>query len=158
MVAAFRRAALHFRNTGTPYTVFDFASDYLNSGIICYNQQEIEAAKAYSSIMGQGIVRNSETRKKIIQMLCVMPEGVPPELFVAHGIPEVDRIEVVQALIGTHVITTALGPTLAHYRQSGMGGDHMVEVFKLMRDRHNPNGRDTLGAARRGFVKYLLPT
>lgn len=158
VVAAFRRAALHFRNTGTPYTVFDFASDYLNSGIICYNQQEIEAAKAYSSIMGQGIVRNSETRKKIIQMLCVMPEGVPPELFVAHGIPEVDRIEVVQALIGTHVITTALGPTLAHYRPSGLGGDQMVEVLKMMRDRHNPNGPDTLRAAVRGFVNHLLPT
>ncbi|MFN8469223.1 MAG: hypothetical protein U0X20_26950 [Caldilineaceae bacterium] len=158
VVAAFRRAALHFRSTGIPYSVFDFCADYLNSGIICYNQQEIEAAKAYASIMGQGVAKNSEMRKRIVQLLCVMPEGVPHEMFLAHGIPEEDRIEVVQALIGTYVITTTLGPTLAHYRPSEMGGDQMVEVLKTMRDRHNPGGPATLRAAVRGFVNHLIPT
>jgi hypothetical protein len=157
VVATFRRAALHYRATGTPYTIFDFCTDYLTSGIICYNQQEIEAVKAYSSIMGQERTKNSTTRRKIIQMLCVMPEGVPHELFIAHDIPEEDRIEVVQALIGTHVITTTLGPTLAHYRPSAIGGDQMVEVLKTMRDRHNPGGPATLRAAVRGFVNHLLP-
>ncbi len=157
VVATFRRAALHYRSTGTPYTIFNFCDDYLNSGIICYNQQEVEAAKAFASIMGLGTIKNSETRKKIVQMLCVMPEGVPPELFVAHGIPDEDRIEVVQGLIGTHVITTMLGPTLAHYRPSAIGGDQMIEVLKIMRDRHNPQGPDTLRAAVRGFVNHLLP-
>ncbi len=158
VVATFRRAALHYRNTGRPYTVFDFCNDYLSSGIICYNQQEIEAVKAYGSIMGQGVTRNSETRKKIVQLLCVMPEGVPHDVFVAHRIPDEDRVEVVQALIGTYVITTTLGPTLSHYRPSEMGGDQMVEVLKTMRDRHNPGGPATLRAAVRGFVNHLLPT
>lgn len=158
VVATFRRAALHYRSTHSPYTIFDFCTDYLNSGIICYNQQEIEVTKAYASIMGQGVARNSAARKKIVQLLCVMPEGVPHELFAAHGIPDADRIEVVQALIGTYVITTALGPTLAHYRPSEMSGDQMVEVLKAMRDRHNPGGPTTLRAGVRGFVNHLLPT
>ena len=42
VVATFRRAALHYRSTGTPYTIFDFCDDYLRTGTICYNQQEID--------------------------------------------------------------------------------------------------------------------
>lgn len=158
VVAAFRRAAIHYRTTGKPYTIFEFCTDYLNSGTICYNQQEVEAAKSYASIMGQTAANNGETRKKIVQLLCVMPEGVPHEVFVAHGISDENRIAVVQSLIGTYVITTTLGPTLAHYRPSEMSGDQMVEVLKTMRDRHNPGGPATLRAAVRGLVNHLLPS
>ena len=90
--------------------------------------------------------------------MSVMPEGVPHELFAAHGIADDERKTVVQALIGTYVITKPLGPTLLRYRDSNEAGDQMVELLKSSRDRHNPGGPTTMRAAVRGFVNGLLPT
>lgn len=157
VVSTFRQAALHYQRTGAPYSIFNFCDDYLKSGIICYNQQEVDTAKAYIGIMGQGIANGNGSRQKIVQLLCVFPEGVPHDVFVRHNISDEDRTVVVQTLLGTHVITKPLGPTLLRYKASNEAGDEMIEVLKIMRDRHNSGGDPSKRAAVRAFVNHILP-
>jgi hypothetical protein len=155
VVTTFRQAAKHFSEKKQQYSVFDFFEDYI-SRRICWNQQEIDTVKAYHVILSQPIVDN-EAKKKAIKLLCVFPDGVPPEMFRKHGIEEVDSQAVVQGLLGTHVITQVIGqPTLLNYKYSTETVDHLVEILKELKYNYNPSSPETYRAAVRAFVNYIV--
>ena len=155
VVATFRRAAIHYNQKKQPYSIFDFCEDYLNQRI-CFNQQETDTVKVYTSIIGQPIV-NNEPRQKVVKLLCAFPDGVPPQMFQKHGIANADRHDVVQGLLGTHVITKIIGPTLVHYKDSLEASDQLIEILKVLRNQYNPGSSETHRAAVRALVNYIVP-
>ena len=157
VVATFRRAAKHYGEKKRPYSIFDFCEDYLSQGLICFNNQEIDAVKAHTSIMSQPITGADEAKQRVVKLLCVCPDGVPEALFVKHGISDEDRLAVVQGLLGTHVITKIIGPTLTHYKDDLQAGDALIEILKILRNHYNPASEETHRAAVRSFANYILP-
>jgi len=155
VVATFNRAARHYSEKGQPYSIFDFCDDYLNQ-LICFNQQETETVRSYTSIVAQPII-NSEQMIKAIKLLCIFPDGVPPQIFQKHGIPESDRQAVVQRLLGTHVINKIIGPTIVNHKDSLEEGDQLIEILKELRNHYNPGSEETHRAAVRAFVNYIVP-
>ena len=157
VVATFRRAAIHYGKKKQPYSIFDFCEDYISQGLICFNNQEIDTVKAHTSIMTQPIIGTDEARQRVVKLLCVCPDGVPEALFRKHGISDGDRLAVVQGLLGTHVITKIIGPTLTHYKDDLQAGDALIEILKILRNRYNPASEETHRAAVRSFANYILP-
>lgn len=157
VVATFRRAAIHYTETQQPYSIFDFCEHYISQGIICFNNQETETLKAHTSIMSQPIVGMDEGKQRVVKLLCVCPDGVPDELFQRHGIADADRLSVVKGLLGTHVITKIIGPTLAHYKDDLQAGDALIEILKVLRSDYNPGSPETFRAAVRSVANYILP-
>jgi len=154
VVATFRRAAIHYSQKKQPYSIFDFCEDYLNQ-LICFNQQETDTLRSFTSIMAQPIV-SSEARQKAVKLLCVFPDGVRPKIFQKHGIADADRQAVVQSLLGTHVITKIIGPTLVNHKDSTETGDQLIEILKGLRNWYNPGSAETHRAAVRAFVNYIV--
>ena len=157
VVATLRRAAIHYTQTQQPYSIFDFCEDYISQGRICFNNQETDAVKAYTSIMSQPIIDGDEAKQQVVKLLCIYPDGVPEELFKKHKISDKDRLEVVEGLLGTHIITKIIGPTLAHYKDDLQTGDALIELLKILRNQYNPASAETHRAAVRSFANFILP-
>ena len=157
VVATLQRAAIHYTQTQQSYSIFDFCEDYISQGIICFNNQETDAVKAYTSIMSQPIIGGDEVRQQVVKLLCVCPDGVPEELFKKHKISDKDRLEVVEGLLGTHIITKIKGPTLTHYKDDLQAGDALIELLKVLRNQYNPASPETHQAAVRSFANFILP-
>ena len=157
VVATLRRAAIHYTQTQQPYSIFDFCEDYISQGLICFNNQETDTVKAHTSIMNQPIIGGDEAKQQVVKLLCVCPDGVPDELFKKHGISNEDRLAVVEGLLGTHVITKIIGPTLTHYKDDLQAGDALIEILKILRNQYNPASAETHRAAVRSFVNFILP-
>ncbi len=157
VVATLQRAAIHYTETQQPYSIFDFCKDYISQGIICFNNQEIDAVKAYTSIMSQPIIGGNEARQQVVKLLCICPDGVPEALFKKHKISDKDRAAVVNKLLGTHVIRKIIGPTLTHYKDDLQAGDALIELLKVLRDQYNPASPETHRAAVRSFANFILP-
>ena len=157
VVATFRRAAIHYTQTQQPYSIFDFCEDYISQGLICFNNQETEALRAHTSIMSQPIVGTDEAKQRVVKLLCVCPDGVPEALFQKHEIADEDRLSVVEGLLGTHVITKIIGPTLTHYKDDLQAGDALIEILKVLKNHYNPGSPETHRAAVRSVANYILP-
>lgn len=157
VVATLRQAAIHYTKTQRPYSIFDFCEHYISQGLICFNNQETDTVKAYTSIMNQPIIGGDEAKQQVVKLLCVCPDGVPEELFKKHGISDKDRLAVVEGLLGTHVITKIVGPTLIHYKDDLQSGDALIELLKVLRSQYNPASTETYRAAVRSFVNFILP-
>ena len=156
VVETFRHAALHYTEKNRPYSLFDFCEDYL-AGNITFSSQHTEAAQAHTQIMAMPIV-NTPEKQKIVKLLCVHPEGVPPELFQKYSISDSDREAVVQALLGQHVITKGTStPTLACYRDDLLGVDSLNEILKRLRERFNPTDKTVHHNAVHAFRKHVFP-
>ena len=157
VVATFRRVAIHYGEKKRPYSIFDFCGDYISQGLICFNNQEIDTVKAHTSIMSQPIIGTDEAKQRVVKLLCVCPDGVPEELFKKYGISDEDRLVVVQGLLGAHVITKIIGPTLTHYKDDLQTGDALIEILKILRSQYNPASEETHRASVRSFANYILP-
>ncbi|MYD63884.1 MAG: hypothetical protein F4W91_22875 [Gemmatimonadetes bacterium] len=157
VVATLRRAAIHYTETQQPYSIFDFCEDYISQGIICFNNQETDAVKAYTSILNQPIIGGDEAKQKVVKLLCVCPDGVPDKLFKKYGISDEDRSAVVEGLLGSHVITKIVGPTLTHYKDDLQAGDALIELLKVLRNQYNPASAETHRTAVRSFANFILP-
>ena len=157
VVATLRRAAIHYTQTQQPYSIFDFCEDYISQGIICFNNQETDTVKAYTSIMNQPIVSGDEAKQKVVKLLCVCPDGVPDKLFKKYGISDESRSAVVEGLLGSHVITKIVGPTLTHYKDDLQAGDALIELLKVLKNQYNPASEETHRAAVRSFANFILP-
>ena len=157
VVATLRQAAIHYTKTQRPYSIFDFCEHYISQGLICFNNQETDTVKAYTSIMNQPIIGGDEAKQQVVKLLCVCPDGVPEELFKKHGISDKDRSAVVEGLLGTHVITKIVGPTLIHYKDDLQSGDALIELLKVLRNQYNPASGETYRAAVRSFANFILP-
>jgi len=155
VVATYRRAAIQYSEKGQPYSIFDFCDDYIHQ-FICFNQQETDTAKSYTSIINQPII-NSELRRNVVKLLCTFPDGVPLQMFQKHGISDSDRQAVVQSLLGTHVINKIIGPTIVNYKDSLEAGDQLIEILKELRNHYNPGSAETHRASVRAFVNYIIP-
>ena len=156
VVRTFNQAARHYNEHNCPYSLVDFCDDYL-SGQISYGSQETEAAQVSTQIMGLPSV-NSETRRKLVKLLCVHPAGVPRELYQKYGISDSEADSVVQALLGQHVITKVTGPTLVCYRDDLLGVDELNEILKLLKVAFSPTDREFHRGALRAFNTHVLPT
>lgn len=156
VVATFRRAALKYSREKKPYTIFDFCDDYLKQGMICFNQQETDTLKAYTSIVAQPII-NNEAREKVVKLLCIYPDGVLHEIFSKQNIPDEDRLAVVQGLLGTHVINKVIGPTIVQYKDSLEKTDQLIEILKELKNEYNAGNPEVHRAAVRAFTKYIIP-
>lgn len=155
VVTTFRQAAKLYHEKKRPYSIFDFCDDYI-SHRICWNQQETDTVKAYHAIMAQSRVVNTEAKKQAVKLLCVFPDGVSREMFRKHDIEETEGQTLVQDLLGTHVITTVLGPTLVNYK-AGLGPqDNLVEILKELKYAYNPADPGTHRSAIRAFVNYIV--
>ena len=157
VVATLRQAAIHYTETQQPYSIFRFCEHYISQGLICFNSQETDTVKAYTSIMNQPIIGGDEAKQKVVKLLCVCPDGVPEELFKKHGISDKARLAVVEGLLGTHVITKIVGPTLIHYKDDLQAGDALIELLKVLRNQYNPASAETYRAAVRSFANFILP-
>ncbi len=157
VVATFRRAAIRYTETQQTYSIFDFCEDYISQGIICFNNQETDAVKSHTSIMSQPIIGADEAKQKLVKLLCVCPDGVPEVLFKKNDISDKDRLAVVEGLLGTHVITKIVGPTLIHYKDDLQSGDALIELLKVLRNQYNPASAETHRAAVRSFANFILP-
>ena len=157
VVAAFRRAAKHYSEKKQPYSIFDFCEDYISQRHICFNNQETDTVKAYTSIMNQPIIGGDTARQQVVKLLSVCPDGVPEKLFKKHGIADQDRLAVVDGLLGSHVITKVIGPTLTHYKDDLQAGDALIELLKVLKNQYNPASEETHRAAVRSFANYILP-
>ena len=157
VVATLRRAAIHYTQTQQPYSIFDFCEDYISQGIICFNNQETDAVKAYTSILNQPIIGGDEAKQKVVKLLCICPDGVPDKLFKKYGISDEDRSAVVEGLLGSHVITKIVGPTLTHYKDDLQAGDALIELLKVLRNQYNPASAETHRTAVRSFANFILP-
>ena len=157
VVATLRRAAIHYTQTQQPYSIFDFCEDYISQGIICFNNQETDTVKAYTSIMNQPIIGGDEAKQKVVKLLCVCPDGVPDKLFKKYGISDESRSAVVEGLLGSHVITKIVGPTLTHYKDDLQAGDALIELLKVLKNQYNPASEETHRAAVRSFANFILP-
>lgn len=157
VVATLRRASIHYTETQQPYSIFDFCEDYISQGIICFNNQETDAVKAYTSILNQPIIGGDEAKQKVVKLLCVCPDGVPDKLFKKYGISDEDRSAVVEGLLGSHVITKIVGPTLTHYKDDLQAGDALIELLKVLRNQYNPASAETHRTAVRSFANFILP-
>lgn len=157
VVATFRRAAMHYTQTQQPYSIFDFCEDYISQGLICFNNQETDTVKAHTSIMSQPIIGGDQAKQRVAKLLCVCPDGVPDNLFTRQGISEEDRATVVEGLLGSHVITKVIGPTLTHYKDDLQAGDALIEILKVLRNQYNSASAETHRAAVRSFANFILP-
>ena len=157
VVATLRQAAIHYTKTQQSYSIFDFCEHYISQGLICFNNQETDTVKAYTSIMNQPIIGGDKAKQQVVKLLCVCPDGVPEELFKKHGISDKDRLAVVERLLGTHVITKVVGPTLIHYKDDLQAGDALIELLKVLRNQYNPASAETYRAAVRSFANFILP-
>ncbi len=156
VIETFRRAALHYTEKNCPYTLFDFCEDYL-AGNIAFSSQHTEAAQAHTQIMTLPSI-NTPEKQKIVKLLCVHPEGVPPTLFQKYGILASDRDDIVQSLLGVHVITKGTStPTLACYRDDLLGVDSLNEILKRLRERFNPEDKTIHYKSVRAFHKHIFP-
>ncbi len=156
VVEVFRCAARHYTEKKRPYSPFDFCEDYL-AGNITFSSQHTEAAQAHTQIMALPNVNTSE-KQKIVKLLCVHPEGVLPELFQKHGISDSDSQDVVQILLGQHVITKGTStPTLACYRDDLLGVDSLNEILKQLKGRFRPEDKTAHRNAVRAFYKHIFP-
>ena len=155
VVETFKHAALHYTEKNRPYSLFDFCEDYL-AGNIAFSSQHTEAAQAHTRIMALPSV-NTPEKRKIVKLLCVHPEGVPPELFQKYGISGSDRDNIVQSLLGVHVITKGTStPTLTCYRDDLLGVDSLNEVLKRLRERFNPENKTVHHNSVRAFHKHVF--
>lgn len=157
VVATFRRAAMHYTQTQQPYSIFDFCEDYISQGLICFNNQETDTVKAHTSIMSQPIIGGDQAKQRVAKLLCVCPDGVPNNLFRRQGISDEDRSTVVEGLLGSHVITKVIGPTLTHYKDDLQAGDALIEILKVLRNQYNSASAETHRAAVRSFANFILP-
>ena len=157
VVATFRQAAIHYSEKKKSYSIFDFCEDYISQGRICFNNQETDTVKAYASIMSQPIIGDDKARQQVVKLLCVYPDGVPEELFKKHGISDKDRLEVVERLLGAHVITKIIGSTLVQYKDDSQVGDALIELLKVLKNQYNPASAETHRASVRSFANYILP-
>ena len=156
VIETFRRAALHYTEKNCSYSLFDFCEDYL-AGNIAFSSQHTEAAQAHTQIMALPSV-NTPEKQKIVKLLCVHPEGVPPALFQKYGISASDRDNIVQSLLGVHVITKGTStPTLACYRDDLLGVDSLNEILKRLRERFNPENKTVHYNSVRAFHKHIFP-
>ena len=157
VVATFRRAALHYTQKQHPYSIFDFCEDYVSQGLICFNNQETDTVKAHASIMSQPIIGGDRAKQRVVKLLCVYPDGVPEDLFCRQGISYEDRLAVVEGLLGSHVITKVIGPTLNHYKDDLQAADALVEILKVLRNQYNSASAETHRAAVRSFANFIVP-
>ncbi len=155
VVRTFNRAAQRYIESNRPYSIFDFCDDYL-SGNISYGSQESETASAYNQIIGLPIVRNTTDGDKIVKLLCVHPEGIPPECFQKYGIPEQAKDVVIQDLLGDHVNIKVTGPALKIYRDDLLGVDELNEILKMLRGTFSPADKEFHRAAVRAFSRHIL--
>lgn len=154
VVKTFNCATRHYTQHNRPYSLFDFCEDYL-SGNITYGSQETDTARAHTQIMELAVINNEE-RQKLVKLLCVHPEGIPPELYQKHGISDSEVKTVVQDLLGQHVITKLTGPTLADYRDNLLGVDKLNEILKLLKDSFNSINPDVHRNAVHAFRQHVL--
>ena len=157
VVATFRRAAIRYSQTQQPYSVFDFCEDYISQGLICFNNQETDTTKAHTSIMSQPIIGADEAKQQVVKLLCICPDGVPEKFFKKYDISHKDRLAVVEGLLGSHVITKIIGPTLTYYKDDLQAGDALIELLKVLRNQYNPASAETHRAAVRSFANFILP-
>lgn len=155
VVRTFNRAAQHYIESDSPYSIFDFCDDYL-SGNISYGSQESETASAYNQIIGLPIVRDTTDSDKIVKLLCVHPEGIPSECFQKYGIPEQAKDVVIQEILGDHVNIKVTGPALKIYRDDLLGVDELNEILKMLRGTFSPKDKEFHRAAVRAFRKHVL--
>lgn len=153
VVATFNRASRHYSEKNHSYSLFDFCEDYL-SGHISFSGQHVPTAQAHTQIMALPFVTNEE-RRKLVKLLCVHPEGVPPALLREHGISESDR-QVAVNEFSDYVITKAAGPTLRCYGE-GQGPNPLTELLKQFRSSFNPINREFHEAAVRAFTNHVCP-
>ena len=154
VVATFNRAARHSTENNRSYSLFDFCEDYL-SGHISFSGQHTAAGQVYTQIMALSLI-NSETRRNIVKLLCVHPEGVPGKLFQEHGISDSDRRTVIDQLLGQHVVRKATGPTLTCYAE-GDGLDPLAEILKQLKVQFNPANPEFHQGAVRAFENHVFP-
>ena len=154
VVETFRQAALHYTEKNCPYSLLDFCKDYL-AGSITYSSQHTEAAQAHTRIMTSPHVDSPE-KQKLVKLLCVHPEGVPPELFRKYDIPDSDREPFIDTLLPQHVTTKVTGPTLTCYRDDLLGVDSLNEIIKRLKP-FNSKNRSVRQGAVRAFHKHVLP-
>ena len=154
VVETFRRAASHYTEKARPYNLFDFCEDYL-AGNLTYSGQHTEAAQAHVRIMNLPDV-NTPKKQQVVKLLCVHPEGVPPELFRKCGILDVERERFIDTLLPQHVTTKVIGPTLVCHRDDLHGVDSLTEILKRLKP-FNPANRDVHRRAVHAFRKHLIP-
>ena len=155
VVETFRRAAYHYTEKNRPYSLFNFCEDYLD-GNLTYSSQHTEAAQMYIQIGALPDIQNNVERQKLVKLLCVHPEGVPPELFRKYGIPDSDREPFIDTLLPQFVTTKVIGPTLACYRDDLLGVDSLNEILKKLKP-FNPTDREVHRGAVRAFRKHVFP-
>lgn len=155
VVSAFNRAASHYIESKTPYSIFDFCDDYL-SGNISYGGSQSKAVSARNQIIRLPFVENNVEAQKLIKLLCVHPEGIPKELFQKYGIPEPVRETVIQSLLGQHIMTKATGPTLNCYRDDLLGVDELNEILTILKTSFSSTDREFHRGAVRAFNKHIL--
>lgn len=156
VVATFRRAALHYTEKNLAYSLLDFCKDYLD-GIITFSSQHTEAAQAHTRIMALPEA-NTPEKRKAVKLLCIHPEGVPPEIFQKYDIPDSDRESFIDSLLPEHVITKVAGhPTLACHRDDLHGIDELNEILKRLKVDFNSTNRTLHQGAVRVFRKHVFP-
>lgn len=157
VVRTFNCASLHYTEKNRSYSLYDFCEDYL-SGIITYGSQETEVAQAHAQIAALPVI-NNDNRQKLVKLLCVHPaEGIPPEVIQRHGIPDSEKVKVVESLLGQHVITKVTGqPTLVCYRDDLLGVDKLNEILKILKAWFNPTAPEIRQCAVRAFRKHVFP-
>ena len=155
VVETFRRAAHHYAEKNRPYSLFNFCEDYL-AGNLTYSSQHTEAAQVRIQIMALPDIQNNVEGQKLVKLLCVHPEGVPPELFRKYRIPDTDRESLIDTLLPQHVTTKVIGPTLACYRDDLLGVDSLNEILKKLKP-FSPTDREVHRGAVRAFRKHVFP-
>jgi hypothetical protein len=156
VVKTFNCATRHYTQHNRPYSLFDFCKDYL-SGNITFGSQEAETAQTYNKIM-ELLDGNNTEEQKLVELLCVHPEGIPKEIFQKHGISNSVRKAVVQNLLPQYAINKMTGPTLVCYRDDLLGVDKLNEILSLLKDSFEPKEREVHLGAIRAFNKHVLPT
>ena len=157
VVQTFNCATRHYTQHNRPYSLFDFCKDYL-SGNITYGSQETETAQSYNRIM-ELLDGNNAEEQKLVELLCVHPEGIPKEIFLKHGISNSVIKTVVQNLLRQqYAINKITGPTLACYRDDLLGVDKLNEILSLLQDSFEPQKHEVHLGAIRAFNKHVLPT
>ena len=154
VVATFNRAARHSTESNRPYSLFDFCEDYL-SGHISFSGQHTTVGQMQTQIMALPVI-NNETKRNIVKLLCVHPEGVPLELFREQGIQDLDSQAVIDSLLGQYVVRKAAGPTLICYAE-GDGLDPLAEILKQLKAHFNPANPEFHRGAVRAFENHVYP-
>lgn len=155
VIETFRAAALCYTQKNRSYSIFDLAEDYL-AGKVTFSEQHTETARAHTRVMALPIV-NTPDRQKIVKLLSVYPEGVPPELFQKYGISDNDRAVVIEPLVGQHIITKGTGyQTLACYKDDLLAVDSLIEILRRLQERFNPENTTDRQSAVRAFHKHVF--